>query len=327
MNFSEEEITVEFPYDHEYDEYKHRNKKRRLENFPVHTKSVPIKKCPVCFNRFAKRICQSSKREPVDLFTMWQFSREDGTNLHAFIENYYNGVYNNEDDLLFAIHSTKGASSFMKFYKDAVPEFEVLKVELRVASMKYKIAGTIDALARINGKKHFVDWKCVKMIDETRKEYALHAPFNFLPSCKLSGYWLQLCTYAICEQEEFPSDEEKGGIIVCFDPLLETYRVFKMENFDSFYKFTESVYDYLHRANEHFQELAPKQDNEGVTETRLTLENITDEDKNYLLEKYNLSFPSLPPFKQRSIHFIEIANGHLSLKGKSIFHIDTDWSI
>ena len=145
---------------------------------------IPIHKCSSCYNRYPSRIFTNTVL-PEDIAGLWQISRDDGTNLHAFIEDFINGEYKNEDEINMAAYATRGGPSFLQFYEDAGEDLEIIASEFRVASVEFGLAGTIDAVALVNGIETIIDLKGVKLITEERPYYKLKAPFDFFKPNKL----------------------------------------------------------------------------------------------------------------------------------------------
>lgn len=228
-SFSEEEVKVKYLY------------KEKVRNQMVYTEkeeTTTINKCGACHNRFPTVLSpkeNDKEIQDVDITALWQISREDGTNLHAFIENYFNGVYKQEDDLLMAAYATRGGEAFLHFQKAVLPQLKIIHSEFRVASVKYGISGTIDAIGYVNGKKSIIDWKGVKSISEENSFNKLNPPFDFLRPNKLGKYAAQIALYRLLYLEEFPDEDIERGFIVCFDPLKEgTYDIYELKGFKIF---------------------------------------------------------------------------------------------
>jgi len=83
-----------------------------------------------------------------------------GTRVHDFIEHYNTDVVpvKHPDDMLYY-------KAFFQWIADFSPEF--LEREITVTSKKYGYKGTLDLIARIDGKKVLVDLKTGKYVYET----------------------------------------------------------------------------------------------------------------------------------------------------------------
>lgn len=239
--FYEEEVQVKYLY------------KERIKNKWVYVEkeeSTILNKCGSCYNRFPVVLFPKENEKEirdVDITALWQISREDGTNLHAFIENFLNGVYKDEDDLLMATYATRGADEFLHFHSAVLPQLKIVQSEFRVASPKYGICGTIDAIGYINKQKTIIDWKGVKSITEENAFNKLNAPFDFFRPNKLGKYAAQIATYLVCHMEEFPDEDIERGMIVCFDPLKPgTYDIYELKGFKIFSKWIAECIDNIH---------------------------------------------------------------------------------
>ena len=100
---------------------------------------------------WAKAICKAP-----DNFT--KKAGATGTSVHKYIEDLAHGLTPDlDDDPAVA----KCQQSVGDWFKSNIAE--VISVERRIYSERYKIAGTVDMVARLkkNGKTHVVDWKGV----------------------------------------------------------------------------------------------------------------------------------------------------------------------
>lgn len=244
-------IRCSYPFLQEEMEVKYMVKQGYKEKaiYTERTEKANINRCGSCFNRFPIQFFgnEDDQIDMVDVAASWQISQEDGTILHAFIEDYLNGVFKTEDELNMACYATRGAIEFLKFYQVASPHMQIVHSEFRVASIKYGIAGTIDAVALVNGKKTIIDWKGVKLITEEKPFHKLAPPFDFFCPTKLGKYSTQIATYRCCYTEEFPDEDIERGMIVCFDPLKEgTFDVYELQGFKVFSLWIAECIDAFH---------------------------------------------------------------------------------
>jgi hypothetical protein len=80
---------------------------------------------------------------------------ERGTNVHQAIEHLLAGQ--NLNRLGSSLEEWWKISTFVDWYHDFKPE--VLATEIALFSKKYKFAGRVDCIAKINGKITVIDWK------------------------------------------------------------------------------------------------------------------------------------------------------------------------
>lgn len=83
-----------------------------------------------------------------------------GTRLHKWIEDFYNGLNpalpTNDDTLLERV------LSFKALHESTLHKFTPVRQEFRVFSRKWGIAGTIDAIKKLNQSYYVGDWKSNK---------------------------------------------------------------------------------------------------------------------------------------------------------------------
>jgi len=89
---------------------------------------------------------------------------EIGNNTHQWIEDYinYGHACEDTDELCRFNHILKPVKAFLKWEEDYNPEW--VDAERKVYCDKYKYAGTVDAVAKINGRVCVIDFKTSKKI-------------------------------------------------------------------------------------------------------------------------------------------------------------------
>lgn len=90
-------------------------------------------------------------------------------------------------------------TAWLKFWIAASKSLTPVRIEHRVASSYYKIAGTIDALfhSKKSNQLHILDWKTGKFLTDNPYNQFLNKPFDDLPNNQLSIYSLQVSLYRL----------------------------------------------------------------------------------------------------------------------------------
>ena len=165
-----------------------------------------------------------------------------GTNVHKWIEDYYNGLnpeMPTDERELDRIHK------FLSIYDERLHKFTPIHQEFRVFSRKWGLAGTLDALFKLNEGRYVGDWKTNKKFttdDDTegRKQKLLY-PFNDMWDNSLNGYSIQLSLYRLMLQEE-SGYETQGGFLVWIGPN-EKPMMYKIVDL------RDRLYDFLQKNN------------------------------------------------------------------------------
>ena len=165
-----------------------------------------------------------------------------GTNVHKWIEDYYNGLnpeMPTDERELDRVHK------FLSIYDERLHKFTPVHQEFRVFSRKWGLAGTLDALFKLNEGRYVGDWKTNKKFttdDDTegRKQKLLY-PFNDMWDNSLNGYSIQLSLYRLMLQEE-SGYETQGGFLVWIGPN-EKPMMYKIVDL------RDRLYDFLQKNN------------------------------------------------------------------------------
>jgi hypothetical protein len=122
-----------------------------------------------------------------DVINHWTYLRNKGSMIHDLAEKYCRG-------LVLTVSEEKLIKHIISFFNDT--GYEVIATEKKIFSNKYKIAGTIDLILKIDNKLYILDWKTSKK-DINNNSYFQMAkpPFNEIPNNKFHIYSLQLSTY------------------------------------------------------------------------------------------------------------------------------------
>jgi len=143
-----------------------------------------------------------------------------GTELHAWIEDYYVTGNTNHDSVEFL--------QFLEFANEA----KLVRPlnEFRVSSVKFRVAGTVDCVSHNeDGTVDVYDWKRCKDMN-TSYGYSIHPLLSHIPSSNFWKYSIQLNLYRILIEESGMKVREM--YIVCFHPEhlgYQKYNVAKMD--------------------------------------------------------------------------------------------------
>jgi ATP-dependent exoDNAse (exonuclease V) beta subunit len=137
-------------------------------------------------------------------------ANEIGHATHAWIENFFKGVYQpipKDFEIIDRI------DKFHKIYFEKLCKLTPIKFEQRVFSKKWGLAGTFDALFSYKDQLVIVDWKTNKKFD-TESSYGkkLLDPFLTEDECKLNEYSIQISLYALM-LEQIGLDVKTGYIL------------------------------------------------------------------------------------------------------------------
>lgn len=142
-----------------------------------------------------------------------------GTRLHKWIEDFYNDLNPSlpiNDQVLL-----ERVLKFKEIHDSTLHKFTPIRQEFRVFSRKWGIAGTLDAIKRLNSNYYVGDWKSNKKFttdghSEGRRQKLLY-PFDDMWDNSLNGYSIQLSLYRLILQEE-AGFLTNGGFLVWIGP-------------------------------------------------------------------------------------------------------------
>ena len=166
-----------------------------------------------------------------------------GTRVHKWIEDYYNGLDPElpVNDEVFLDRVLK----FKELHETVLHKFTPVRQELRVFSRKWGIAGTLDALKKLNLNYYVGDWKTNKKFttdehSEGRRQKLLY-PFEDMWDNSLNGYSIQLSLYRLILQEE-AGFHTNGGFLVWIGPNSkpEMHKIVDLR---------DRLYDFLQKNN------------------------------------------------------------------------------
>lgn len=146
-----------------------------------------------------------------EILQSWNDASRLGTQMHASIESYLNGLP--VDD---------ATPEFEQFKQFAATMGPVYHAEWQVFDEEYGIAGTIDAVfKRDDGTVDIYDWKRTKGLSKYSSSRALHPEIAHLPDSNYWQYSIQLNLYrAILERKGYTV---AGMYLVCCHPTLSEY--------------------------------------------------------------------------------------------------------
>lgn len=161
----------------------------------------------------AARVAARSGRAPADVIAEWSQGRDEagvlGSLVHEAIENYLIG----KPVPTLTADANNRYMLFQALWNGRLRGASALACELRVFSLRYRIAGTMDLLCRLpNGRIFIGDWKTNKKFTHGVDGYAtLLAPFDRYMENKLNEYAIQIALYRLMLEEH--GLEVDGGFI------------------------------------------------------------------------------------------------------------------
>ena len=158
---------------------------------------------------WARRKAAAEGVDPQEIKDMWERkareARDMGTRLHDSIERYYLG-HEPDDEAL----ADGGFRHFLNFARHNT--LRPYRSEWRIYSTRYRVAGTLDFLAREGDDLVIYDWKrSTKLVDRngrlvTRNRYgatALHPLLRHIPDTSYYHYALQVSMYRYLLETEY----------------------------------------------------------------------------------------------------------------------------
>lgn len=127
----------------------------------------------------------------------WKNNADLGTELHAFIEDYYNGKER--------INTTVEYGYFKNFIRDH-PEFVAYRTEFMIYNKKIELSGSIDMVCiKPNGHYTILDWKRAKRIDKEsfNNKCSSFPGLEHIPDCNFYHYSFQLNIYKYILESEY----------------------------------------------------------------------------------------------------------------------------
>ena len=203
-------------------------------------------------------------KKPDEILQIWNDSNkvacDDGHKFHNFGENWIRLQYcqdKNEGILLGNeitsvmnnnLHLDSYFMAFNRFFTDNIFKngFELVGLELQIASKKYKICGTFDALFMYLGLLFIFDWKTNKKFD-SKSSYKLNAPYNDYDSSKHTYYTFQVHIYKWILENEYGIPVKDSRIVWFHNG---EYQIFKPA-FAYNAEFIESILERYHKI--HYQ--------------------------------------------------------------------------
>lgn len=149
--------------------------------------------------KWSKHVANKEGKTQEEIKEQWakknKESKEFGSRIHKIAENYLNMTYANDTQPI-AIHNKKEHDYFnhiKQFWQDA--KLELIETEKMVCLPEYRLAGTIDLLAKSANTNFLLDWKTNSKFNLNNQYQNLLDPLEHLPSCELTKYSLQLSLY------------------------------------------------------------------------------------------------------------------------------------
>lgn len=160
---------------------------------------------------------------------------ESGTEMHAYIECYYNAKNSAEATAIACEYPTTEFDYFLHFHEQLASEWKPWRTELRVFDRELKLPGSVDMLylsPRSTPQQPLLimyDWKRSKDILKKRAYGTGHSPLSHIPNSKLWHYKLQLNVYKALIERNTPYRIESMALGV-FHPLQEDYLSIEVED-------------------------------------------------------------------------------------------------
>lgn len=153
---------------------------------------------------------------------------ESGTEMHAYIECYYNAQSSAEATAIACEYATTEFDYFLRFHEQVANDWIPWRTELRVFDRELKLPGSVDMLylsPRSTPQQPLLimyDWKRSKNILSTRSYGRGYAALSHIPNCKIWHYKLQLNVYKALIERNTPYRIESMALGV-FHPLQQDY--------------------------------------------------------------------------------------------------------
>ncbi len=176
---------------------------------------------PFNVDKVSKYIADLNLTSQEEVLKEWDIIREEGSYFHDLVDKYFKKGRLKKEELKLI----RPVLDFLEEYN-----FSVEASEARVFSEKYKIAGTVDLIARDeSGKLFLIDWKTNrKVIDKNSFFENASIPFNEFPNNKFFVYSLQTSCYALILEEEYGIDIYDNRIVHIRDSGYEVIDVLTM---------------------------------------------------------------------------------------------------
>jgi hypothetical protein len=213
---------------------------------PSVTTFIEKYKQPFEKEKWAQIKAQKYGMTPTEVLSMWDLNRiysaTQGTVVHSYIENFYNGKIKNydqnfilsrisvEDEQRLRVAYPEFIKQFILFYQNNRHLIPV-KTELIVGDMDCThICGMVDLLVfnTINETYEIYDFKTSKTINiKSRYDKKMLQPISFLDDCEFNHYALQLSFYRyfIEKYTQIKISEQK---IVWLKPSTNSYELINL---------------------------------------------------------------------------------------------------
>ena len=154
----------------------------------------------------SKKKAEQTGVSQTEILTEWKRLNDRsnilGKETHQWIENYLNKVY---QELPTDLEIIDRINKFNVAYAKWLYKLKPIKLEQRIFSKKWKIAGMVDALFEYNGNVFICDYKTNGKFTHDAHEKGrfekLLEPFNFLYKNHLNEYSIQVSLYKLILKE------------------------------------------------------------------------------------------------------------------------------
>ena len=166
----------------------------------------------------------------------------NGTKMHKMIENYYNGIENNEEDC-----KSKEFTYFLKYDEEVRKKKNMIpyRTEWSIFDGDLDLAGQLDMLyKKEDGTYGLYDWKRVKEIKTDNSYEKGLGRLKHLPHCNYYHYSLQLNVYKRILEKRYDLKISEM-VLVVLHPDNDSYKLHEVFEMDM-----EIDYIFQHRHDE-----------------------------------------------------------------------------
>lgn len=176
------------------------NHKYFVDGVEYQSVTVFLKKYfPFDRHKIASALAQKNLTTKKEIFKQWDLVRDNGSHVHDLIDRYLKNERLTKPQLNKIVN-------VLKFIEEN--KLEILASEVQVFSKKYKLAGTIDLLAKNpKGQILIIDWKTNRkpILKKDVFDMAKH-PLSEFPNNKFYQYSMQLSLYSLILKQEYKID-------------------------------------------------------------------------------------------------------------------------
>ena len=205
------------------------------------TKLIKKYEKPFETDEIAENVAKKRSISKEDIIKSWDFTRDyathKGSEFHLFVENFLQRrqVTIDRDAIVDFLSKHKALNTieeyysefavlvknFIEFYEWWKQDYILIKPEFVIGDADASVGGTIDNLSynKKTNKLALFDYKTNKKMDSKNKwGNKLLPPFDYLPSCEMTTYSLQLHLYKLLIEKHTSFEVETPHIIWVTNP-------------------------------------------------------------------------------------------------------------